>query len=403
MRRLIVLSVAIVLMLGTAMSVATAQPWLRGDKPPRTTGPEMVLASKAIDPSGSSDVTNALNVFLANAPSGSTVGFPVGARYRIEGTLLVSGKTNLTIDGNGATFFATTDGHNVAAPSCGPRPATSPSTACRYPNRTRAQWNLSGDSGLTLRNLHVIGSSPETGPNGTYDPALEAQHAFNIVGVSGVVLDHVTARNVWGDLVYVGGASNNVIVENSSFFGASRQGWSVTNAQHVAFVNNTLDYVRRSLIDIEANTSHDVIAYLTIQGNRLGRSRFCTFTNYGAPAIEHDFVFANNQALNQTPIIMCIQARPTARRHNYEISGNVGTTAGVRLPNDPMLRIAYVDHVVVKNNVQRFWSSTKWPTRTGTLGSPQAPITAFCSTVTATTNTFTPRPTGMPQLTNRAC
>ena len=362
--------------------------------------PTLSPVPSTIDSTGTTDVPRALNAFLAGVPDGRTVVFPVSGRYRIEGTLNLEGRRNVVIDGRGSTFFAKTNGLSRRPPGCDLR-----SSLCRYPNRTRAHWAFSNVSNIVVRNINVIGSAPNAGPNSTYSPALEAQHAFRLVGVKGIVLDHVSGRDVWGDLVYVGSfatragyvTSTNVVVRNSSFRGASRQGWTVTAGTHVTFVDNTLTSARRSLIDLEANTSKDVIAHITIRNNRLGSSRFCTITNHGAPAVEHDFVISGNHALvSLKKFRICIQAFRTARRSNYEIAGNVGSSAR---PNEPMVSIAYVDNVAVKNNVHAF-SVSRWPWRAGV--SPQAPVTSKCSSVVLTGNHFS-RAAGMPQLAGKRC
>ena len=69
-----------------------------GDKP--------VSIPKSIVADLSKDVTAPLNAFLAAVPDGSTVRFPRVTRYRIDGTVVLDGKNNLTIDGNGALFHA---------------------------------------------------------------------------------------------------------------------------------------------------------------------------------------------------------------------------------------------------------------------------------------------------------
>jgi hypothetical protein len=380
---------------GSAGKTGTGPTRALGPGPTRVPGPgpTRALVPRTIDATGTGDVTSALNAYLARVSEGSTVVFPAKSRYRIEGTLSLVNRRNIVIEGQGATFFAKSNGLNRPAPGCNRR-----ASVCRYPNRTRAHWVLTDDTNIVVRDVKVIGSDPRPGANGTYDPALEAQHGFSILGGSGIVLDHVSARNVWGDLVNIGAASTNVIIKNSTFHGASRQGWSITNGQHVTFVNNSVAAARRSLIDIEADTRRDRIAYVTIRNNRLGSSRFCTLTNYGAPAVEHDFVIADNRAIGSAPIKICVQATRTARRRNFEFSGNVGAT-GARLPNEPMVSIAYVDHVTVKGNVQRF-STVRWPLRNGLS---QAPVTSTCSTVVVTANRFTPRPTGMPESVEQPC
>ena len=380
---------------GSSASVAwSSESWASGVRGPTVSVPG------SIDPTGHVDVTRALNTYLAGARDGSTVVFPSHARYRIEGTLSLENRKNIVIEGRGATFFATTNGLIRSVPGC-----DRSASLCRYPNRTRSQWSFSNDKNVVVRDVNVIGSDAHSGPLGIYDPALEAQHAFNIVGSAGVVLDHVTAQNVWGDFVYVGAAyvrpryvtSTDVLVENSTFHGSSRQGWSITSGQRIAFVNNRVDAARRSLIDIEANSSRDVIAYITIRNNRLGSSRFCTVTNYGAAAVEHDFVISDNHMIESRAMKICVQASPAARRSNFAITGNIGDVVG-HGPNEPMVSVAYVDHVTVRGNIQSF-SSRPWPWR----GSPQAPVTSRCSGVVLTANSFSPRAPGMAQFAGNRC
>jgi hypothetical protein len=356
-----------------------------------------------IDSTGNHDVTGALNAFLARVDDGATIVFPRNGRFRIEGTLTLKDRKNVTIKGQNATFFAKSDGLTKPRPGC-----KQDVSACRFPNRTRSQWSFEGDTNLLVRDVNVVGSNTDPGPNGAYKGALEAQHAFQILGGREVTLQHVSAKNVWGDLVNVGRAQSgslrsptNVTVENSVFTGASRQGWSITNGQHITFANNTLASVRRSLIDVEANVRSDVIAYVTIRDNRFGSYRFCTFTNYGAPAPEHDFVFSGNHSLGTVPITICAQGRASARRTNFQIVDNVGATGSAK-PNEPMVSLAYFDNVVVKGNTQQF-ASAPWPKRGGVNGSPQAPVTATCSTVDVSDNTFAPRPAAMRESAVKPC
>ena len=51
-------------------------------------------------------------------------------------------------------------------------------------------------------------------------------------------------------------------------------------------------------------------------------------------------------------IKLCIQAKATARRSNFAITGNVSATGAP--PNAPMASIAFVDHVTVSGNTQPF-------------------------------------------------
>src|SRR5207244_8666995 len=107
-----------------------------------------VSVPATIDSTGSTDVTNQLNSFFASVPDGSTISFPRQARYRVDGTLLVQDRNNLTFEGNGATTLS----RNHAAGS-------------------RPMWLLRGGSNLVLQNLSIVGANPVAGIQpGSYQP-----------------------------------------------------------------------------------------------------------------------------------------------------------------------------------------------------------------------------------------
>src|SRR5207248_6077073 len=89
-----------------------------------------------IDSTGTTDVTSQLTNFVAGVPDGSTISFRAGGRYRTEGTLRFPNRHNLTIDGAGATLFATTTGS---------------------PGRTHV-W-FAGGGPVTVRDLDVVGAN----------------------------------------------------------------------------------------------------------------------------------------------------------------------------------------------------------------------------------------------------
>jgi hypothetical protein len=262
---------------------------------------------------------------------------------------------------------------------------------------------------VRIQHVNVVGSDKHAGPKGIYDPALEAQHAFNLSGVTKVTLTHVTARNVWGDLVYVGPShtnlgmtpSTNVTVSDSVFHDSSRMGWTVTTGSHVTFTNNQLYNVRRSLIDLEPGTTAGVVTYVTFSNNELGASRFCTVSNGGAAAEVHDIAILDNHSLGNGELKFCFYGYAARRRQNYLIKGNVGRT-GDHGPNEPMVSATYVDNLVVTGNRQDFWTNNSWPYRGGRNGTPQAPVTSTCSRMRVDGNQFA-RPAGMPEGISKPC
>src|SRR5438128_9662108 len=100
-------------------------------RPPVTVPPgRIVLVPRSVDPTGRLDVTKPMQRFLASVRSGHIIRFRKGGRYRVEGTLFLRRRQRMTIDGNGATVFATTRG-----------------------DLDRAQWWITGGSRIVFRNL----------------------------------------------------------------------------------------------------------------------------------------------------------------------------------------------------------------------------------------------------------
>jgi hypothetical protein len=355
----------------------------------------VVHVPASIDATGATDVTAPLNAFMKSVGKDRTIMFPANGRYRIEGTLTIRGKTNQVIDGNNSTFFATTNG------LAGPPPPNCQGNGPCHPNRGRMQWNFQSDTNLYVHDTNVIGASTDPGLGGTYIDAYEAQHAYNIGSGHNVVLDHVTAKNTWGDLVYIGGGisnkpATNVVVADSTFDGASRQCFTVVDARHVLISNNSIGLHRgctRSLFDFEANVSSSVIAYVVIKGNQLGHSRMSTFNDGGAAATEHDITIDGN-VMDNASFSVNVQGFRYAHRRNFRVTNNVGTNAY----NQGSMHFEYVDGLVVSGNTQPY-RSDGWPQRSY-LGS-QAPVWANCSSnVRVSGNHFTPRPAHMNEYAN---
>ena len=112
-------------------------------------------APAGIDATGTTDVSAALNSFLAGVPDGATVTFPAGSRYRVENIVYLNNRHDLTIDGRGAIFFASTTGSGV--------PATGPNAVRQHWPRHRDEFLVADSANVTLRNLSVRGPNPNAG------------------------------------------------------------------------------------------------------------------------------------------------------------------------------------------------------------------------------------------------
>lgn len=298
----------------------------------------------AIDATGTSDVTEELNAYLAGIPDGSTVTFPAGAVYRAEGIVLLIEKTNLTIEGNGALIFARTDGSGAPPPN---------GFARGWP-RSRSHVEIVRGSGIVIRNLQVKGANPNAGSeDGAYVAAFEGQHGFDVRGVSDLVLDQVTVTDTYGDLIYISGRggvwSDNVRVTNSHLERSGRQGVTLVGARNVQILDSYIGEISRSVIDIEPATDTAGAENILIQRNAFGPCRHLLLTAGGGGPNVNDISFVENRLIG-IGLKVRVFAQDGARRSNFRIINNVSeTTLGLPVA---ALRFGRVDGIEVRGNYQ---------------------------------------------------
>ncbi len=117
-----------------------------------------------VDSSGNSDVTSSLQSFIDNSPNGSVICFASGGQYRVNGTLHLSGRSNLTFEGNNATILQTV-------------------------RATTRIWLIdNGGNDIKMRNLTIKGANPTPGK---WNVSYEHNHAIQIGGTLRVDLDNV--------------------------------------------------------------------------------------------------------------------------------------------------------------------------------------------------------------------
>ncbi len=199
---------------------------------------DSVSPPASIDATGATDVTAALDDWIAGTPDRSTITLAADARYRVDGVIQIRNRRGLVIEGNGATIVAPDDGSSSEP--------TQRSLAGKWP-RNRRHVAISGSTDITVRDLAIDG--PDT--DGAYDPALEGQAGFVIGGSTDVTLERVDVREVWGDGVYIGGGSEAVRIVDSTFDLIGRQGVAIVNGVDVVVERNRFDRVARSVFDVE--------------------------------------------------------------------------------------------------------------------------------------------------------
>jgi hypothetical protein len=271
--------------------------------------PPVVTVPTSIATDCSRNVTTEILAWIASVPDGSTLQFGPNACYRVDGTLRVRYRHNLTFEGNHATFRAFTDGSELGS---------------AWNIRTRSMWNFADSTNLTLRNTVVIGANPNAGRGDlAYRAIYEAQHAYLIQNTQTALLDHVEAYDVYGDFVYVGSNSSDVTVRNSTFSRNGRQGWTI-NGTNVLFENNSISETRRATIDMEPALPGWVARNITIRNNTIGKGRLYFFASVGAAATIDNVNVIGNHLIGKS-MRMYVDP-PKGTRSHYRIIGNTSDT-----------------------------------------------------------------------------
>lgn len=287
----------------------------------------------SIDAKGTKDVTAQLNAFIASVADGSRVVFPAKGVYRVDGTLQVYKKRGLKIEGNGSTIKAVAPG-----------------------GRDRRHVSIVGGGSITVSKLTVKGSNPYAGMDDrAWSSHMEAQHAFELLGVQGAELTGLNASDVWGDFVYIGRhsegktPSRNVTVHDSTFTRNGRQGISVTSAENVEIYRNSISEVRRTTFDLEPNTADRTVRNVSIHDNTIGRGRL-NFVSAGGQGAVHGLSVVSN-ILKGRSMNASLTAGP-ARRSGVTFVGN-RSDATYGNAGGGLISITGTDDIVVKNNTQR--------------------------------------------------
>jgi len=285
-----------------------------------TVSPPLSIASDC-----SIAVDTQLASWIATVPDGSIIQFSKNACYGVDQTIYVSGRNNLTFDGNGATFKALTL-QDVA-----------------YSGQNRAIWRINGGSTITLENMIVWGASDGRFSAPTHD--LEWQHGVAFDGGSNMILKNSTIKNVYGDFVefqYLDGSANETLataavngtVFNNTFNNSNRQGIGISDGSHITIDSNTITSANADAIDIEPDVSSEAADHITINNNIFSGAQNAFdlgFGGYSWSGLVHDIIFTNNKDLALRPT--CSSEMVTSSRSaiagttpisNVTISGNTG-------------------------------------------------------------------------------
>ena len=189
----------------------------------------------SIDSSGSSDVTAELQSLINKAPNGSTIVFRAGGRYKLGTSLIINGRRDLTLDGNGARLDI---------------PRTDMSSM-----RSAGIQVRDGARGTTIRDFTLVGGNAQAGTSKAFE-GRESNHGIAVLSANDTLIERVTIQRTGADCLYVnrsasGGRSVGVTFRDSTCRLSGRHGVGLIGGDDVRIVNNTFDDIGFDVVDIE--------------------------------------------------------------------------------------------------------------------------------------------------------
>jgi hypothetical protein len=253
----------------------------RGSKPTVYNVPKSIRGDCSIP------VEKQVITWLATVPDGSTVQFGAGRCYGQDGTITLTNRRGLVIDGQGSEFRALTPGGSH-----------------------RANWQFVGGSNLVVRNMAVRGSNPR----GVYDHNVEWQHGYSVEGVQGMTLSNVQAAETWGDGVYLwrgafspacgddASSARNVLIAGARLERIGRQGVAVVDAEQVTLRDSTIGPVAWANVDLETDDGCEIARHIIVQNNSFGSNGWGVIVNGG---------FGATPQVGDVSVIGNVQTAPT--------------------------------------------------------------------------------------------
>jgi hypothetical protein len=304
----------------------------------------------SIDSSGGSDVSGALNNFVRSVPDGATIVFRPGT-YRMDHGLNLSNRSNLVLDGNGATL------------------------------RARGNPNTPGDSvfslmnasrNLRFRDFTLVGSNSNAGTTSAYGSG-EHLHGFYIGGASDIVIEDVTVRNFFGDCFYIGTNngttwSERITVQDSTCDGTGRHGVGMIAGRDITIQRVTFDRIGLWVVDIEPDRSIEGTIGFMFRNNTVGSfghtNRWLGWVvaafggASGAPVrdvsiIGNTITGSRNPGYDGVPLGMAVIVDGNlGPRSNWVIRDNTSTITVARSPHGAPILLRNVNGATITGNRQ---------------------------------------------------
>ena len=319
----------------TATPTPTITPTPVANRPfpvPVTT--QTISFPSTIDTTGATEVSQALNNFIATVPDGSIISFKSGGTYLLKQGIQIANRKNLIFEGNNSTLKI------ISSALATDQLASEFVLGHQY----GGSW-ANGNSNITIRNFTLIGNDPTPG---TFTSGQEGQANLEITGTNNVEISNVTGSAAPGDFAFFEGV-NGAWLHNSHAISAGRNGVSVISGTNVTAENSAFDKSGYLVFDDEPNDSTEASTNIIFRNN--------TATSWGAEfaAVEGSHTGApingvtiDGNTITSGALLTVVDNGGTARMKNIIFTNNVSKVTGA----GPILIFAHVDGLTVTGNTQ---------------------------------------------------
>jgi len=294
-----------------------------------------------VDKTGATDVTAAINAFVASVPDGSIISFPFGT-YKISGAISFNGRHNLVFEGNGSTL------NNVGD-----------AVARGADDSFFDEWSGSA-SHVAIRHFVAIADNPYPGYIGP-PPATESNSQFAgflmMWGGQYIEASNVTMSGIYGDMATMSDNTQYVWIHDNHATDLGRNGVGIVWASHVMVERNAFDVTYGSSLDIEpeALSAGHTITDITFRNNTSGTINYNTpflFSANGNATTQITNVTVTGNRVTDGTIQSIMNVAASPRHSNLVFTNNVGALGAPKGYQHAILDFEHIDGVTVTGNVQ---------------------------------------------------
>lgn len=286
--------------------------------------------SGSIDRTGATDVTAALNNWVASIPNGSTIIFPAGATYRMSQGLQIAQRNNLILVGTGCTLLLTTGAGQTQIQS-----------NIIIGHAYLGGWSL-GCHDIQIDGFTLVGNS--TTP-GVFVGAGEQQANLEIGDGTRIEIKNCVGRNSSGDFVFFEDVDQGWVHDCHAIDNGRNGVSTIDRVSNITVENCAFDKSGYVVFDCEPNNP-TYNTTITFQNNTWGTWGNCFFALDGSQtgATFSDIVVLNN--IGTGPNLLSVITGP-GRKQRITFQGNTSSAAGTSTAT-----FNHVDGVTFKFNYQ---------------------------------------------------